>query len=311
MPGAYAHLTLVGLLASSNSLNKAPGFPKAAKAAILDNSCFCDLGAVSPDYPYLHLTSSASAAWADLMHYTATGGMLAAGVQEVKRASGSAKQRMLAWLLGYAAHVVTDATIHPVVELKVGPYAQNKTAHRVCEMHQDAYIFQRLNAGAVGLSEYFDSGIRLCSSPSDAGKLNNDVSALWLAMLQACHPERYRESRPEPGSWHAAFLASMDIAEEGGKLLPFSRHVAVNVGLTYPNVKDIDRQYIKGLKTPEGDMDYDSIFTRAQRNVLAMWSALSSAVYTDDSTYLSIIGDWNLDTGRDSHNKLVFWSNAA
>jgi len=50
--------------------------------------------------------------------------------------------------------VVADVTIHPILELKVGSYAEHKMGHRTCEMHQDAYIFQRLNLGDVGLSEH-------------------------------------------------------------------------------------------------------------------------------------------------------------
>ncbi len=311
MPGAYAHLTLVGLLASSNALNKEPGFPQAAKADLLANSCFCDLGAVSPDYPYLHLTDSGSAAWADLMHYVNTDKMLDAGVQAVRKLSGIAKKRVFAWLLGYASHIVTDTTIHPVVEMKVGPYAQNKTAHRVCEMHQDAYIFQRLNIGPVGLSEYLDSGIALCSSSTDKKKLNKDLSTVWRSMLRACHPESYKTAPPTPDSWHSAFITAVDMAEEGRKLFPFSRHVAVNAGVTYPNVKEIDSQYIKRLKTPEGPMDYDAVFDRAKANVLRIWAALASAVYDADTKYLAQIGDWNLDTGRDTQNELVFWSKTA
>ncbi|WP_310601028.1 zinc dependent phospholipase C family protein [Desulfobulbus sp.] len=311
MPGAYAHLTLVGLLTASNVLNKEPGFPQAAKADLLANSCFCDLGAVSPDYPYLHLAHAGSAAWADLMHYTNTGKMLDVGVQEVRKLSGNAKKSMFAWLLGYAAHVVTDTTIHPVVEMKVGPYAQNKTAHRVCEMHQDAYIFQRLNVGAVGLSEYLDSGICLCSSQSDEKKLNKEVATIWRTMLRSCHPEEYQKNLPAPDSWHAAFLSTMDLAEEGQKLFPFSRHVAVNAGVTYPNVKDIDRQYVRQLNTPDGTMDYDAVFDRAKANVLRVWAALASAVYNSDASYQALIGDWNLDTGRDNQNELAFWSRVA
>jgi hypothetical protein len=308
MPGAYAHLTIAGLLASSNMLNKEPGFPNAAKADLLDYTCFCDLGAVSPDYPYLHLTSPSSAAWADHMHLTGTGKMLDIGVKEVQKLNGQAKKKMFAWLLGYASHVAADVTVHPVVELKVGPYLQNKTAHRVCEMHQDAYIFQRLNVGAVGLSEYLDSGIRLCSSKRDKKKLYKGLSASWRRILRTCHADQYKANPPSPNKWHAAFLTALDLAEESGRLPPISRHVAVNAGLTYPKVKDIDSQYIKALKTPEGIMDYDGIFNRAMLNVLRMWSALAAAIYADSTEYLSMIGDWSLDTGRNDRNKLVYWS---
>ena len=44
----------------------------------------------------------------------------------LKKWTCDAQQKGLAWLLGYCAHVATDVTIHPVVEMKVGPYDENK-----------------------------------------------------------------------------------------------------------------------------------------------------------------------------------------
>ena len=133
MPGAYAHITMVNVLAESARL-EGLGFSNAAASGLLRYFKFCELGAVSPDYPYLVVGDSAAAKWADLMHYERTGDVLRAGISGVKTLSGDKRDRAFAWLLGYLAHVATDVTIHPVVELKVGEYAQNKTAHRVCEM---------------------------------------------------------------------------------------------------------------------------------------------------------------------------------
>jgi 3-oxoacyl-[acyl-carrier protein] reductase len=47
-----------------------------------------------------------------------------------------------------------------------------------------------------------------------------------------------------------------------GALPPFARHAAVNIGLTYPAVADIDSQYIQGLATPatETDADWQRLF---------------------------------------------------
>ena len=165
MPGAYAHITLVNLAKEPARLEAGPGIPGAAALALGRWFKYCELGAVSPDYPYLVLKGAATA-WADLMHYEHTGDVVKAGVEVLRGLSGFDKEKAFAWLLGYAAHVITDTTIHPVIELKVGPYAQNKTTHRRCEMHQDAYIFGRMNLGGVGLSEHLDSGISSCG-PAD------------------------------------------------------------------------------------------------------------------------------------------------
>jgi len=94
------------------------------------------LGAVNPDYPYLALGDSGAAAWADEMHYNHTVAMMHSGIKHIHDISdNNARGKCIAWLLGYAAHVTTDVTIHPIVQLKVGPYEQNKKGHRVCEMN--------------------------------------------------------------------------------------------------------------------------------------------------------------------------------
>jgi len=140
MPGAYAHITLVNQLREPGQLESIPGFVDDAITPVLDYFKFCELGAVSPDYPYLGVGNRGATQWADRMHYEYTGDMIKSGVRCIaSMPDGEPKRKAFAWLLGYAAHVATDVTIHPIVELKVGPYAQNKKAHRVCEMNQDAY----------------------------------------------------------------------------------------------------------------------------------------------------------------------------
>jgi hypothetical protein len=170
MPGAYAHLTMVNLAKEPARLEK-QGFAPEAIVSVLDYFRFCELGAVSPDYPYLDVTHSNACPWADRMHYQRTGDMVKAGVELVRKLDGASRQKAFSWLLGYTSHVVTDTTIHPVVELKVGEYQKNKGKHRICEMHQDAYIFQRLNIGEIGLAQHLDSGIWGCCVNQAAGSI--------------------------------------------------------------------------------------------------------------------------------------------
>lgn len=308
MPGAYAHITLVNELKEPQRLEAIPGFDVEAITAILDFFKFCELGAVSPDYPYLSIHDGHAAQWADLMHYIRTGDMLKAGVREVARLRGDNRRKAFAWLVGYAAHVATDVTIHPVVELKVGPYAENKTAHRTCEMHQDAYIFQRLNLGEVGLSEHLDSGIwGCCEVGSD--RLDPVIATLWRSMLQASYPDAFAHNPPDVDGWHRQFKHMVDeIAEEGNQLLPIARHLAVDCGLTYPAATAIDPQYIKSLKVPRKRMGYDAIFDKAIDSTRTVWSLLASGVFGGDDSGLAQLGNWNLDTGRDEVGQYVFWS---
>ena len=312
MPGAYAHITLVNVLSEPHRL-KALGFTNPAAAAALDYLKFIELGAVSPDYPYLAVADKKAAAWADLMHYHHTGEFIHAAAENVRGLSGEPKRRAFAWLLGCAAHVATDVTIHPVVELKVGKYETNKKGHRVCEMHQDAHIFsQRMNLGGVGLSEHLDSGIARCTSDGKrSGSVDPSVRDVWEGALRKVHPGEAGANPPDINKWHKAFDTMVDkIAEEGNKLMPIARHVAVDAGLTYPNPDEINHaEYITYLKVPiGGTQHYDEIFERALGSVGKVWTSLERNVFQGDSTAISFIGNWNLDTGRNDRDQLVFWA---
>lgn len=309
MSGAYAHLTLVNLIKEPARLEHR-GFTPEAIISVLDYFRFCELGAVSPDYPYLDIAHPDACRWADSMHYQKTGDMVKTGIDLIRKLNGASRQKTFAWLLGYTGHVVTDVTIHPVIELKVGEYQKNKDKHRICEMHQDAYIFQRLNVGEIGLAEHLDSGIWGCCDKPGSGKLDPIITSTWQSMLETCYPGLYQTSLPIIDNWHGAFKFVVDKAEEGNKLPPFARHVAVNIGLTYPAIADLDKQYLEGLATPLGPMNYDQIFERAMENVLAAWSYIASAVFKNDNTYQTAAINWNLDTGRDDKGSYVYWNRA-
>ncbi len=310
MPAAYAHITLVNLLRESSRLERIPNFPTEAISAVLDYLKFCELGAISPDYPYLALGDHGAKRWADLMHYEGTVQMIRAGVRELQRRGGEPQRKGLAWLLGYAAHVATDMAVHPVVQLKVGPYAENQTAHRKCEMHQDAYIFpQRLNLGEIGLSEHLKTGIGACGSPGDESRLDPDVAALWEAMCQKVHPVECAANPPDFHRWRHGFKRIVDqIAEEGDKLLPLARHVAAGEGLMYPAFADIDLEFIQALRVPGGTWDYDRVFDRAIEKVGTVWRMVAQGVLAGEMTELTALGNWDLDTGLDETDRLVFWS---
>lgn len=306
MPGAYAHLTLVNLIREPVRLENRGVAPDAI-VALLDHFRFCELGAVSPDYPYLDILHPDACHWADRMHYQKTGDMVKAGIGLIRKLDGTPRQKAFTWLLGYASHVVADVTIHPVVELKVGEYQKNKGKHRICEMHQDAHIFQRLNIGEIGLAEHLDSGIWGCCDTPGSGKLDPVIAATWRSMLETCYPEPFRTAPPVIDNWHGAFKFIVDKAEEGNALPPFARHVAAGLGLTYPAISDLDSQYLDGLATPLGPMDYDRVFDRAMENVLVAWSYIADAVFRNNDTYLTAVVDWNLDTGRNADGVYVYW----
>lgn len=309
MPGAYAHLTIVNHVRDTDRLESA-GVPIAAITAILRYLRFCELGAVSPDYPYLHLLHSQSKVWADLMHYERTGEPVKQGIDIIKGLRGETQLIATAWLMGYAAHVVADVTIHPVIELRVGNYAENSKAHRICELNQDAYIFQRMHLDEVGRSEHLDTGIWGCCEPGADGILHPAVLNTWQSMLAACYPAHYAENEPDINGWHTGFKRVVDQAEEGRRMPLFARHLAVSSGLTYPAIGAIDPSYIKNLATPSGPMDYDVLFDKALENVGAMWALIGQAIFEGDQRYQVQITDWDLDTGRDKKGNFAYWPNA-
>jgi len=148
MPGSYAHITLVNEASEKRRLKNISGFPREAIEAAGLHLNFLELGSISPDYPYLDLASTDSKKWADAMHYTHTCQAIYEGIELVRKLRpGLAKQKCLAWIMGYTGHVIADMSIHPVVEIKVGKYEENPTQHRRCEMHQDVFIFPRVGTG--------------------------------------------------------------------------------------------------------------------------------------------------------------------
>lgn len=309
MPGAYAHIAVV------NDAQK-----RAGSAGLRDDTLvglglflkYAELGAVSPDYPYLTLKRGQKK-WADAMHYTRNASLLRAGVAAVAKLPPDLQTKATAWLLGFAAHMTTDMTIHPVVELRVGPYKGNEGEHRRCEMHQDAFIFPRvMNIGDTGLSEHLATGIAACHAADDEDEVDPAVGQVWLAMLAAAYPDDPADDPPLPSAWHCGFRDVLATMVGANHLFPFARHVSADLNLAYPAASDIDGSFILQLRTPEGPMDYGAIYERARANVLAVWKGLDDALVEGRSDALDRLEDWNLDTGRSVQTgQLVFWRESA
>jgi hypothetical protein len=263
---------------------------------------------VSPDYPYLAL---GQAKWADSMHYRNTSTLLRAGVEAVRSLPEDERARATAWLCGFAAHMAADMTIHPVVEIKVGPYKDNKNEHRRCEMHQDAYIFPKIvGVGDTGLSLHLSTGIAACNAEHDTDLLEETITHTWRTMLIAAYPNEVAVESPDPSKWHNGFRRALLTMAKANRLFPVSRHVGVGLNIAYPEQSDVLDTYIKQLSTPEGSMDYDALFKRACGNVLEVWKGIDIALDDGSSQFLNEVDDWNLDTGRClSRNEYVFWKN--
>lgn len=305
MPGAYAHISIVN---ETQKRTAAAGLRRQTSFILSRNLKYLELGAVSPDYPYL---AFGEAKWADNMHYSNTSILLRAGVEAVGSLPEGKRARATAWLCGFAAHMAADMTIHPVVEIKVGPYKDNKSEHRRCEMHQDAYIFPKIvNVGDTGLSRHLSTGIAACNAEHDTDQLEETVTHTWNAMLGAAYPNDVADESPNPSKWHNGFRRTLLTMASANRLFPLSRHVGVGLNIAYPQRSDVLDTYIKQLSTPEGFMDYDELFERACRNVLEVWKGIDLALADGSSKFLDEVDNWDLDTGRClSKNEYVFWKN--
>jgi len=318
MAGGFAHITLVDTLCmNANVLDGIPNLTPAMKRALSYFLNFVELGSVSPDYPNLTLLSSNAAGWANVMHYHKTLDVVRKAIPLIYKLDYKLNDTLkcMAWIFGYTAHVITDLVIHPVVTLKVGPYKHNKRKHRLCEIHQDVYIFHKVNNIEITRAEYFkDAGISSCCQEGDRKKLYQNVANLWKQCLPPVPGTVFTfdddldrpTKSPNPDQWHKNYIKMIDgIAEEGGKLPPLIKQIAEGQGVVYPELEDLDKDYIEGLVTPEGKTSsYDEIFKWTQEKVKASWSELGKALNTGDPGCFTI-PNGNLDTGRSEN--MIFW----
>src|ERR1019366_5542406 len=106
MPGAFAHLTIADILAGDdNSLDAIRALTPTMKHALGFYTNFCELGAVSPDYPYLTALHTSAMAWANVMHYYQTADFIRRGVRHLCEnfldLTAPDAEPCIAWLFGY------------------------------------------------------------------------------------------------------------------------------------------------------------------------------------------------------------------
>ena len=326
MPGTFAHMTLVADLCERTRLNGIGELSEDVKHALVSNEKFCELGAVSPDYPYLKLFNKEAEGWANVMHYWRTGDFIRTGVRHLSEMFADFRaadaQRCIAWLFGYASHVVADLTVHPVVEKRVGKYETNQTEHRRCELNQDAYIFMRKFEEEIASLQYLErGGLEACGAKlGDTHRLAPAVCKLWTLILSEVplasvslkedlptphHP-------PRPDEWHHSYMETIERISEDGKWLFLARGVAEDEALVYPAFKDVDMSYIKNLETPAlTRTDYDEVFRRAQENILGVWGQLGSALTARNPELLALVNgdlDTGMADGASPGTRQIFWA---
>jgi Zinc dependent phospholipase C len=311
MPGPYAHITLLYELLRPGRLESIFTRLSGLDVDLETYFPYCALGAVSPDFPNLAKWDDSASQWADAMHCTRACKMIASGVRRIRDSEGADRGKMLAWLLGYCSHVVADVTIHPFVQAKVGVYSENQRQHRICEMNQDSHIYRRMNLGEIGESDVFAQTVAQSSSSNDKTLLDRDIVTLWEGMLNDVYPELFVGHPPDITSWHRYFVAKVtEHTNNSVRLFPLASVIASKMGEGYPTFDRVDRQFIEE-QFVESDrplyLHYDEIFDAAASNVTVMWRQLERAVVADAADLMTMFGDWNLDTGRDENDRLVFW----
>jgi hypothetical protein len=298
-------------------LDAIPGLSGETREALGLYENYCELGSVGPDYPSLAVFDPGAARWANVMHYYKTADFIRDGIHYLINhppADTADRQKCVAWLFGYTSHVVADLTVHPVIAMKVGCYEGHQTQHRRCELHQDAYIFNRVLHEDVCSAQYLrNAGIMTCT---ENGVLNRAVTALWSGVLNAI-PRNDIDMRlgvkspnkdPNPNEWHAWFTGLIDsVAKVGGRLPALARGIGEDkLMLLYPRLGEIDRTYIDGLTTPSGEpTSYDVVFDRAQANVMRYWGELGAAIQAGNPR-LFTLPNGDLDTGI-AESEPSFW----
>jgi len=305
MPGAFAHISAVNKASANTALAKL-NVPQHVKKTLSQYQAFLEFGCVSPDYPYLAIGNHAQNKWADEMHYNEVGKLIATLIDLIKQLEDHNQKKAFAWLCGFVAHVAADITIHPVVELKVGPYTENAKDHRICEMHQDTYIWHKvMNLGNIGLADRVKENIGSCVDEHNEDSIDLIIYDVWQTTLVAVYPHYAEECPPDINRWHHGFQTVVNHAEESHKLFAWARHVASAQGLTYPLPEEVTSEFVEGLQTPHGIQHYDEIFDRAVSTIQLFWEKTAEAVFENGAT--DFFKNWNLDTGFCEDGVLTAW----
>jgi len=280
---------------------------------ILFRKHFVCVGASGPDYPYLTDILLGKHSWADRMHYENTGDFICNGIRNLHGLNGEAFNTCLAWLCGFATHLVTDSVIHPVVQAIVGPYIFNQTDHRHCELTQDTFIFHEIKGLEIEYATYADL-FRMCSDPPNASdKINANLKEFWFKTLKDTHPGATDKqvSNIDPDSWHKNFLSRISSAEDP---IAIFRPIAEDEKLAYKKTAEITsgewQRFVKQVNLPgkkTGEFKKNA-FDYTVNKVIETWDRLFVDIENDNPDGPALyIKNWNLDTGVNEDNP-YFWT---
>ncbi len=313
--------------------------------AVGEGGNYMYLGAVSPDIPYLAIPqeNGDSLSCADYMHSYRTNGIpreAVGSMGDTYKKTSEIEQSKFSWTLGYIAHLVIDAVIHPIVEMIVGPYKhrRNRPEHLRCEMVQDAFVFKEVigeeisggfieanlsnvNSGTLTFwgNTFFDiyfPGIFEVMERNGRPTSIRPKKSIWDIRGRRFQVE-YLRNGIKPARWMKWYLTLLRGATED-TFKKLSRHTSLRRGLIYRSTEKIMadspgdvEKYFKSVKLPGRASKGNFMkfgFERAVNNVLRAWKVAYRGV-TKGQDITSFVKNWNLDTGLDQETgKMTFWA---
>lgn len=300
MPGPFAHFTL--FQKARETFCEQELFPN-IQQALGDFSDFGLLGSNSPDFPILAMEP----VWEEYLHAQTAAAYIAPAISIIPTLPKKARQKCTAWFCGYLSHMVGDATIHPVVNLRVGPYLGHEEKHQTCEVHQDAHVYTRLGLVELTRCNYTRAIIEACCSNESRTCLNDELLGFWKSLSNSAFPN---EDAPDFNKWFAAYTGVVDkFAEENDW---WHIRTLAKVGrkkhLLQIAPDKIDQSFILALPTPTGTpISYDDLFDMAIENTVSAWHSFAAALESPDSLSFPLSAQWNLNTGEIVEPKYLYW----
>jgi hypothetical protein len=310
MSANFAHMILAETL--SKQADSIPNMEPTMVMALQNYTSFCKLGAVSPDCPSVVGETDATG-FGNMMHYLRPADFVRFAVPKIHEMNFSLAETRccLAWIFGYASHLVTDLTIHPVISRKFGAYAaskKNRQQHRLCEFNQDVYLYHRTYAQEIVGADFLKfSGLAECAVNGNINKLNPAIISLWSHCLQQFPRSetksyvRLPNTSLRPTNWYATYtFLFKSVVTKGNAFLE-------GIGFGYPRIAELKSIYLEDLPTDSGrKITYNDLVAITKTNIKTTWATLASALGTGNAS-LFTLPNANLDTGlTDITKKPVF-----
>lgn len=281
------------------------------------------LGAVSPDLPYLtdpvldNFLKSHN--WADRMHYENTGQFIINGMENLLYRSGDDFDLCYSWLFGYAAHVITDVVIHPVVNAIVGPYRFNATDHRECEMTQDSLIFSLWQEEDITNTKYHHVLLDASARPSrrsavESRSIKKEVHNFWVETLKDTYPmASHKFDDIKPDEWFKNYIKEIGMSSKPNAVF---RHLGEKLKVVYLSNEVLHsnkyteqkKRYFDIVSIPGGSSaSFLSIFRKASTHVQVIWMKMADDILRKDISQAHLyLKNWDLDQGLDMDNPALW-----